>query len=161
MLAGTKKWLFAACVSTLTVACVTIGYNHVTQTQALESTNRNELYSPSEYNVSVSSEKNFVKIYENKNFEYYYSSSKTVLRIVNKKSGFVWSTGANLDNKETMQSNCSGIGKYTDEYYGCAIDAGPLKDGKANEKYYADLNGLLTFAEFRLFFYKQNRFEHC
>ncbi|MBQ8205891.1 MAG: hypothetical protein IJZ77_00315 [Bacilli bacterium] len=145
MLAGTKKWLFAVCTSILTVACVTIGYNHVTQTQALESTNRNELYSPSEYNVSVSSEKNFVKIYENKNFEYYYSSSKTILRIVNKKSGFVWSTGANLDNKDTMQSNCSGIGKYTDEYYGCAIDAGPLKDGKANEKYYADLNGLLTF----------------
>ena len=146
MLAGTKKWLFAICVSILSIACVTIGYNHVTKTHALEQTNRNELYAPSEYNVSVSSENSFVKIYENRNFEYYYSSGKTILRIVNKKSGFVWSTGANVDDKKTTMASCSGIGKYTDEYYACAIDAGPKKDGNGNETYFAEINGLMAFS---------------
>ena len=41
MLAGIKKYIFAACVTVIAITSVVVGYNHVTKASALESTNRN------------------------------------------------------------------------------------------------------------------------
>ena len=136
MLAGIKKYIFAACVTVIAITSVVVGYNHVTKASALESTNRNELYSPSEYNVSVNSKEGYTKIYENENFEYFYSSKKTILKIANKKSGFVWSTGADTNKKSDMDLKCKNVKQYSDEYYGCAIDTGPYDDGRDDQEYY-------------------------
>lgn len=143
MQAYSKKWIFYICVIILAIACVNIGYDYATE--ALDKTNRNELYSPNEYNVAVTSPEGYSKIYENKNFEYYYSSQKTILKILNKKSGFVWSTGADTELQADAEKRCSGIAKYSDEYYSCAIDAGPRKDGKLTAINYAQINGLIYF----------------
>ena len=143
MQAGIKKWIFYVCVIIMTVACINIGFDYVTS--ALEKTNRNELYSPDEYNVSVTSPEGYAKIYENNNFEYYYSSKKTILKILNKKSGFVWSTGADTDRKDDVVRRCSGITKDSNEYYACSLDIGPIRNGNDTETSYAQINGLLYF----------------
>ncbi len=144
MQAGIKKWIFSVFAAILAIACVNIGFEHITR--ALESTNRNELYAPEEYNVSVSNSDGYSKIYENKNFEYYYSNNKTILRIVNKKSGFAWSTGADTERYATMTTkSCSNVSKYSPEYYACAIDIGPTRNGKDTNKSFAEINGLLYF----------------
>ena len=114
MLAGIKKYIFAACVTVIAITSVVVGYNHVTKASALESTNRNELYAPSEYNVAVNSKEGYTKIYENENFEYFYSSKKTILKIANKKSGFVWSTGADTNKKSDMDLKCKNVKQYSD-----------------------------------------------
>ncbi len=145
MQAGIKKWIFAVFVAILAIACVNIGFEHITR--ALESTNRNELYAPEEYNVSVSNSDGYSKIYENNNFEYYYSNNKTILRIVNKKSGFIWSTGADTERYTTMTTKtCSSVTKYSPEYYACAIDIGPTRNGRDTNRSFAEINGLLYFS---------------
>lgn len=146
MSVGIKKLWLALGISVLSVACVTSDDYHVTN--ALESTNRNELYAPGEYDMAVKSKEGYLKLYENNNFEYYYSSSKTILRIVNKKTGFVWSTGADTEKKSTQLSKCSGVSKYSDAYYACAIDVGPTGKGNDNENGYAEINGLMYFTYF-------------
>ena len=149
MLAGIKKYIFAACVTVIAITSVVVGYNHVTKASALESTNRNELYAPSEYNVAVNSKEGYTKIYENENFEYFYSSKKTILKIANKKSGFVWSTGADTNKKSDMDLKCKNVKQYSDEYYGCAIDTGPYDDGRDDQEYYGNINGLLSFTFYK------------
>ncbi len=144
MRAYSKKWILYICVIILSIACVNIGFDYVTN--ALEQTNRNELYSPNEYNVAVSNDEGYSKIYENKNFEYYYSSNKTILKILNKKSGFIWSTGADTDRSDDVVKRCSGITKYSDEYYACAVDIGSTRQGKDNIDSYARINGLIYFS---------------
>lgn len=143
MQAGIKKWIFYICVVMLTIACVNIGYDVISQ--ALEPTNRNEIYSPNEYNISVSDQVGYTKIYENNNFEYYYSSSKTIFKFVNKKSGFVWSTGADTDKRADVIKNCSQVAKNSKEYYACAVDIGTTRNGFENETSYAEINGLIYF----------------
>ena len=145
MSAGIKKVFFSICVAVLTIATIVIGYDHVAKTNALEQTNRNELYAPSEYNVAVKNQAGYEKIYENKNFEYFYSNSKTVLKVVNKKTGFIWSTGADIDRKDDIVNKCSNVSKYSDDYFGCAIDVGPLKNGNETAVGYATINGLMSF----------------
>lgn len=145
MSAGIKKAFFSMCVAVLSIATIVIGYDHVIKTSALEQTNRNELYAPSEYNVAVKNQAGYEKIYENRNFEYFYSNSKTILKIVNKKTGFIWSTGADTDRKATVENRCSSVSKYSDEYFGCAIDVGPLGNGSETDTNYATINGLMHF----------------
>ena len=145
MRVGIKRLLMLLCSMLLMVTIVSIGY---VIPKALESTSRNEQYAPSEYNVSVQKSEGYSKIYENRNFEYYYSSGKTILRIVNKNTGFAWQTGAgNLKNSE-IASKCSSVSRYSDEYYACAIDVGPTKRGSNTEETYAETNGLLYFTYF-------------
>ena len=143
MWAGIKKFALGITMVLLSVACISI--NRARVTNALESTNRNEQYAPSEYNVSVSSTSGYTKLFENKNFEYYYSGEKTILKIVNKKTGFVWSTGADTEKKKAQLTRCSGISKYSAEYYACTIDTGPLGNGSDNDSGYAEINGLVYF----------------
>ena len=148
MLAGIKKYLFVACASVLAIASVVIGYNHVTKAGAT-SNGENDTFAASEYNYGVNSGSKYAKIYENENFEYYYSSKKTILRIVNKKSGFVWSTGADTDKKRDVENRCKNISQYSNEFYGCAIDTGPYEDGRDDQEYYGTINGLLSFTYFK------------
>lgn len=143
MWAGIKKFALGITMVLLSVACISINRTRVTN--ALESTNRNEQYAPSAYNVSVSSTSGYTKLFENKNFEYYYSGEKTILKIVNKKTGFVWSTGADTEKKKAQLTRCSGISKYSAEYYACTIDTGPLGNGSDNDSGYAEINGLVYF----------------
>ena len=148
MLAGIKKYVFAACAMVLAITSVVIGYNHVTKAGATSSST-GEIFAESEYNYSINSGSGYSKIYENENFEYLYSSKKTILKIVNKKSGFVWSTGADTDKKKDVESRCKNISQYSDEFYGCAIDAGPYDDGRDDQEYYGTINGLLSFTYFK------------
>ena len=83
MLAGIKKYVFAACAMVLAITSVVIGYNHVTKAGATSSST-GEIFAESEYNYSINSGSGYSKIYENENFEYLYSSKKTILKIVNR-----------------------------------------------------------------------------
>lgn len=145
MQVGIKKWIFSICVALLTItSCIHIGYKQ--NVNALESSNRTEIYAPNEYNIAPSSDSGYVKIYENHNFEYYYSSQKTILKILNKKTGFLWSTGADTDSDDMINKKCSGIKKYSQEYYACAIDLGPQRNGRTSLSSYAEINGLVAFS---------------
>ena len=148
MLAGIKKYVFAACAMLLAVTSVVIGYNHVTKAGATSS-GTDEIFAASEYNYSINSGSGYSKIYENENFEYLYSSKKTILKIINKKSGFVWSTGADTDKKKDVESRCKNVSQYSDQFYGCAIDAGSYGDGRDDQEYYGTINGLLSFTYFK------------
>ena len=120
------------------------------QVQALDDTNRNEQFPAEEYNVpvsGVSTEDGYVKIYENVNFEYFYNTSKNILRIRNKQTGFVWSTGAGNSTKAEMESKCSHIRANTPEYFACTIDAGPNRNGNDNAGAYAQINQMLGFTK--------------
>ena len=77
-----KKLFITLGVILCAVACISISYETNKTTSALEQTNRNESYSPSEYNVAISSNEGYVKIYENRNFEYYYSSSRNIFKFL-------------------------------------------------------------------------------
>ena len=145
MRAGIKRLLIILGAAVLTIACVTISYFKITD--ALESTNRNELYAPERYNVQTTntSQEGYVKIYENNNFEYFYNSNKTILKILNKKSGFVWSTGADTETKANTLNRCTNVGKDSSDYYSCILDIGPSRTGADNENGYAEINGLLYF----------------
>ena len=147
MRVGIKKLLMLIGSILLCVGVFSVAFA-IKEVSALESTNRNEGYAPDEYNVAIHSVEGYEKIYENKNFEYYYSGKKMILRILNKKSGYVWSTGEGSDTKAEMTSKCSGISLYSDEYYACAIDAGPKKNGDSTDEIYAEVNGLLYFTFF-------------
>lgn len=147
MRTGIKKWFFIICVIVMSVACINIGYKVILN--ALETTNRTEAASPNEYNVSISGNSEYAKIYENNNFEYFYSTKKNILKILNKKSGFIWSTGADTEKRADQERNCSNITKYSDEYYACAIDIGSTRDGKDTSSVtYAKINGILYFTLF-------------
>ena len=146
MWAGIKKFTLGVALSVISIACISNGFSHVTS--ALQSTNRNELYAPTEYNVSVSSNTGYTKLFENKNFEYFYSGEKTILKVVNKHTGFVWSTGADNETKKSQLAKCSNVSKYSDEYYACTIDTGPMKDGSDIDRGYAEINGLFQFSFF-------------
>lgn len=64
MQGGIKKLFITLGVILCAVACISISYETNKTTSALEQTNRNESYSPSEYNVAISSNEGYVKIYE-------------------------------------------------------------------------------------------------
>ena len=155
MLAGIKKFVLGTAMGIMAIACISINHSHVAT--ALESTNRNELYAPDEYNVSVSTNTGYTKLFENKNFEYYYSGEKTILKVINKNTGFVWATGADNETKANQTINCMGVTKYSDEYYACSIDTGPMKNGEDNARGYAEINGLLQFSFFDMVANNRNR----
>ncbi len=155
MLAGIKKYGKLLLMSFLVFAGFSIATNqqHV---YAVDDTNRNEQFAAAEYNVpisGVSTADGYVKIYENKNFEYFFSAgsnngnkNKNILKIRNKQTGFVWSTGAGNSRKDEMLSRCTHIRANTPEYFACTIDAGPNKNGGDNEAAYAEINQLLGFS---------------
>lgn len=148
MLAGIKKYGKLLLMSFLVLTGATFFGNQV---QALDDTNRNEQFPAEEYNVpvsGVSTEDGYVKIYENVNFEYFYNTSKNILRIRNKQTGFVWSTGAGNSTKAEMESKCSHIRANTPEYFACTIDAGPNRNGNDNAGAYAQINQMLGFTYF-------------
>ena len=87
MLAGIKKFVLGTAMGIMAIACISINHSHVAT--ALESTNRNELYAPDEYNVSVSTNTGYTKLFENKNFEYYYSGEKTILKVKENSKIFI------------------------------------------------------------------------
>ena len=142
MRVGIKKLVMLLGALVLAVATISIGY---VIPKALETTSRNEMLAPSEYSVAIRPQEGYLKIYENNNFEYYYSSTKTILRIVNKKSGFAWQTGAGTMQQSEVASKCSSVSKYSDQYYACAVDVGPTKSGKTTDETYAEVNGLMYF----------------
>lgn len=148
MQGGIKKLFITLGVILCAVACISISYETNKTTSALEQTNRNESYSPSEYNVAISSNEGYVKIYENRNFEYYYSSSRNIFKFLNKKTGFLWSTGADNDTEAEALSKYSNIQKYSKEYYDAVIDVGPMGNGKATAQHYAEINTLLYYTYF-------------
>ncbi len=148
MQAGIKKIFITLGVMLCAVACISIGYGSSKKTNALEQTNRNESYSPSEYNIAINNTDGYTKIYENKNFEYYYSSSKNIFKFLNKKSGFVWSSGADNYTEAEALSKYSDIKQYSKEYYEAVIDVGPMGNGKATNQHYAEINALLYFTYF-------------
>ena len=148
MLDGIKKYGKLLLMSFLVLTGATFFGNQV---QALDDTNRNEQFPAEEYNVpvsGVSTEDGYVKIYENVNFEYFYNTSKNILRIRNKQTGFVWSTGAGNSTKAEMESKCSHIRANTPEYFACTIDAGPNRNGNDNAGAYAQINQMLGFTYF-------------
>lgn len=144
MQGGIKKLIAITGTSILSIALISIGYKKVTT--AVEKTNRNEQFAVDEYNIPVTSLDNYTKIYENNNFEYFFNHTNTVLKIRNKKSGFVWSTGADISTPKTLGSSCSSIKANSDEQYACAIDAGPNSKGSPDDiTYYSNINQLMSF----------------
>ncbi len=145
MLAGIKKYGKLLLMSFLVLTGATF---FTTKVEALDDTNRNEQFPADEYTIpvsGVSSADEYLKIYENKNFEYFYQSRRNILKIRNKQTGFIWSTGAGNTRKNEMESKCSHVKANTDEYFACTIDAGPNRNGNDNEAAYAEINQLLGF----------------
>ena len=103
MRVGIKKIFSFIILSFLTIACITLVPKKV---EAGDTTNRNEQFPAEEYKIpitNISSESGYGKIYENNNFEYYFSPTKMILKILNKKTGFVWSTGAGTLTEEEQE----------------------------------------------------------
>lgn len=143
MLAGIKKYFIFGILSFLSIACVTIVPQKI---KAIDSTNRYEQYPVEQYNIpvtNISASSGYNKIYENNNFEYYYSTKKTILKIRNKASGFVWSTGADTMTRADAEENCRNISINSEIYQTCSIDVGPLGNGKDNASAYARINQML------------------
>ena len=147
MSAGIKKKLaLVAITSVLSIATISIGYKKILD--GAQQTNRSEQYAASEYNIPVKSLAGLSKIYENENFEYYYNSSNTVLKIRNKKSGFIWSTGSDTTTKSMSASSCQNVTIGSDQQYACAIDVGPSGNGNEDSYYYSEINQLMGFSYF-------------
>lgn len=149
MLDGIKKYGKVLLMSFLVLTVSTV----VTDTvkASMDDTNRNEQFPTSEYNLQVSgvsTADGYTKIYENKNFEYFFNTSKSVLKFRNKQSGFVWSTGAGNYTKEDVADKCSRVKANTSEYYSCAIDAGPGREGQSgfSPNAYAEINQMIGFS---------------
>ena len=142
-------------MSFLVFAGFTIVRNNQHLVYAVDDTNRNEQFPASEYNIpisGVSSDDGYVKIYENKNFEYFFSAGsyngnkyKNILKIRNKQTGFVWSTGAGNSRKDEMLERCKHIRANTPEYFSCTIDSGPNHNGGDNTSAYAEINQMIGF----------------
>lgn len=143
MLAGIKKYFGFVILSFLTIACVTIAPQKL---KAIDPNNRYEQFAVEEYNIpvtNISASSGYALIYENNNFEYYYSTKKSILKILNKESGFVWSTGADTTTRADAEDNCKNLTINSEIYQTCSIDIGPNRNGKDNDRAYATINEML------------------
>lgn len=146
MRVGIKKIFSFIILSFLTIACITLVPKKV---EAGDTTNRNEQFPAEEYKIpitNISSESGYGKIYENNNFEYYFSPTKMILKILNKKTGFVWSTGAGTLTEEEQEENCRNITINSEKYQTCGIDVLP---GSGSARAHAQVNQLLYITWFK------------
>lgn len=140
MLAGIKK----IAVYSLFVLMTLSGCS-VTKVEAIEETNRNLQFAPSEYSIPAvnATAKGYVKIFENRNFEYFFNTVKSVLKIRNKNTGYMWSTGADSPIRNEIEDSCTNILPYSSEYYACSIDPGPNGNGNITETVLSEINQMI------------------